>query len=90
MKHATVAAAPPGPLMTVDEACIYLRFVHADGTPNRQQFYDWKRRARPAPRCYRLSNTARGLRLRREDIDAVLVAEGGPPVIDPRFLKVHA
>lgn len=64
---------PLSPLMTVDEAATYLRFLHPDGTPNRSQFYNWKRRARP--RCFRLGKDARNVRFRREDLEAVLVEE---------------
>jgi hypothetical protein len=70
--------APPGgsPLMTVDEAAVYLRIVDAEGRPDRPRFYQWKRRAQPT--CYRLGKDARCVRFRREDLDAVLVVEERP------------
>lgn len=64
--------------MTVDDACIYLRFVDAAERPQRRKFYAW--RERNQVRCHRLGH-GRLMRFRREDLDATLVAVDGPPII---------
>jgi hypothetical protein len=75
------------PLLTVEEACIYLRIVQADGTPDVPRFYEWKRRHKP--KCYRLGANARLLRFRREDLDATLTVENEPVKVSLRGFPVR-
>jgi hypothetical protein len=82
MRVTDLPVAPAtSPLMTSDEAAIYLRFVDAEGRPERERFYQWVRRANP--RRWRVGANARSMRFRREDLDAVLVADGGPVEVKP-------
>jgi hypothetical protein len=58
------------PYLTVEEACGYLRFVSADGTPKLGAFYTFRHRTK-------LKAFRRGGRLlfRRVDLDKVLYEE---------------
>lgn len=59
--------AKPEPLMTVDEACDYLRYVKPDGSPDRAKFYDFLRRKRPAHK-----KLGRSVRITKLAIDACI------------------
>lgn len=77
MKVTDLPVAPPSSaMMTSEEAAIYLRFVDKDGQPEIERFYQWVRRANP--RRWRVGANARSMRFFREDLDAVLVPDGGP------------
>lgn len=57
--------------LTCQQAAVYLGYVRADGTPNMNAFYIWKRRAQP--KAHRLRGA--GLRFRQVDLDRCLEPE---------------
>lgn len=64
-------AAARSPWMTREETCLYLRWVHADGTPDTKAFYRARKR-------YQLPATqiAGALRCRKDRIDAWIAGIG--------------
>jgi hypothetical protein len=75
--------APESPYLTAPEAALYLRFEHADGSPNLNAFYIARHR-------HNIRGHRRGWRLlfRRADLEAFL-EDGARAVGRPALKVVH-
>lgn len=64
--------------LSVDEACVILRFVHDDGAPNQHAFYNWKYRLAQTRHPLKVYRRGRRVLVKRADLEAKLTVEGVP------------
>lgn len=78
----------PSPYLSVEEVCLFMRIVNADGSPNADAFYAWKYRLKQRGRPLKTYRRGARLLVKRIELERRIEEEGSPGVKAPTLRMV--